>query len=74
MRVILASNRGTLMELGISPIVSAGMIIQLLTGLQILQCDTSLNEDRELIDTASKCIYFIYFINLLQNFELYTIS
>ncbi len=62
------------MELGISPIVSAGMIIQLLTGLQILQCDTSLNEDRELIDTASKCISFFYFINLLQNFELYTIS
>ena len=27
MRVILASNRGTLMELGISPIVSAGMIV-----------------------------------------------
>lgn len=44
------------MELGISPIVSAGMIIQLLTGLQILQCDTSLNEDRELIDTASKLL------------------
>jgi protein transport protein SEC61 subunit alpha len=42
MRVILASNRGTLMELGISPIVSAGMIIQLLTGLKIIDCDTSL--------------------------------
>lgn len=27
MRVILASNRGTLMELGISPIVTAGMIL-----------------------------------------------
>ena len=27
MRVILASNRGPLMELGISPIVSAGMIV-----------------------------------------------
>ena len=54
MRVILASNRGTLMELGISPIVSASMIIQLLTGLKILQCDTSLEEDRELIEIASK--------------------
>ena len=27
-RVILASNRGTLMELGISPIVTSGMIMQ----------------------------------------------
>jgi len=27
MRVILASNKGTLMELGISPTVTAGMII-----------------------------------------------
>jgi len=26
MRVILASNRGTLMELGISPVVTAGMV------------------------------------------------
>lgn len=29
MRVIMASNRGTLMELGITPIVTSGMIMQL---------------------------------------------
>ena len=28
MRVVLASNRGTLMELGISPIITSGMIMQ----------------------------------------------
>ena len=54
MRVILASNRGTLMELGISPIVSAGMILQLLVGVKIISCDTSLEEDRELLETATK--------------------
>lgn len=32
MRVILASNRGTLMELGISPIITSGMVMQLLAG------------------------------------------
>jgi protein transport protein SEC61 subunit alpha len=32
MRVILASNRGTLMELGISPIVTSGLVMQLLAG------------------------------------------
>ena len=35
MRVILASNRGTLMELGISPIVTSGMIIQLLASANL---------------------------------------
>ena len=30
MRVILASNKGTLMELGISPIVTSGLVMQLL--------------------------------------------
>ena len=28
MRMILASSRGTLMELGISPIITSGMILQ----------------------------------------------
>lgn len=32
MRVILASNRGTLMELGISPVITSGMVMQLLAG------------------------------------------
>ena len=64
MRVILASNRGTLMELGISPIVSAGMIVQLLTGLKIIDCDTSLEEDRKLIDVASTCNYILKNLNI----------
>jgi len=34
MRVILASNKGTLMELGISPIVTSGLVMQLLQVLQ----------------------------------------
>jgi hypothetical protein len=36
MRVILASIRGTLMELGITPIVSSGMIMQLLAGANLI--------------------------------------
>jgi len=43
MRVILASNRGTLMELGISPIVTSSMVMQLLTGVKIL----SVGEDED---------------------------
>ena len=46
MRVILASNRGTLMELGISPIVTSGMVMQLLAGSKIIEVDQGLKEDR----------------------------
>src|ERR1700759_426016 len=48
LRVILASNRGTLMELGISPIVTSGMIMQLLAGAKIIEVNQSSKEDREL--------------------------
>ena len=54
LRVIFASNRGTLMELGIGPIVTAGLILQLLAGSSIIRCDMSDSEDRGLFTTASK--------------------
>ena len=38
-RVIMASNRGTCMELGISPIVTSGLVIQLLSGSKIIEVD-----------------------------------
>ena len=38
-RLIMASNRGTLMELGIGPIVTASMIVQLLVGAKIIAVD-----------------------------------
>jgi len=52
--VILASNRGTLMELGISPIVTSGMVMQLLAGSKIIEVDQSLKEDRMLFQGAQK--------------------
>lgn len=54
MRVILASNRGTLMELGISPIVTSSMVMQLLHGAKIIQVDLSHTEDRNLFNVAQK--------------------
>merc|ERR1711981_1140823 len=54
MRVILASNRGTLMELGISPVVTSGMVMQLLAGSKIIDVDQSLKEDRVLFSGAQK--------------------
>ncbi len=54
LRVIFASNRGTLMELGIGPIVTAGLILQLLAGSSIIKCNMSNREDRGLFTSASK--------------------
>jgi protein transport protein SEC61 subunit alpha len=59
MRVILASNRGTLMELGITPIITSGMIMQLLAGANIIQVDHSLKEDRALFGGAQKLFALI---------------
>jgi protein transport protein SEC61 subunit alpha len=53
LRVIMASNRGTLMELGISPIVTSSLIMQLLAGAKILEVgDTP--KDRALFNGAQK--------------------
>lgn len=54
MRVILASNRGTLMELGISPIVTSGLVMQLLAGSRIIEVDYNVKEDRALFNGAQK--------------------
>merc|ERR1712164_46052 len=54
MRVILASNRGTLMELGISPIATSGLVMQLLAGSKIIEVDQGLKSDRELFQGAQK--------------------
>jgi len=59
MRTILASSRGTLMELGIGPIVTAGLVMQLLSGSQIIDVDFSDPEDRSLFTAAQKVLSVI---------------
>ncbi|KAF7308208.1 Protein transport protein Sec61 alpha [Mycena chlorophos] len=59
MRVILASNRGTLMELGITPIITSGMIMQLLAGANLIDVDFGLKEDRALFGGAQKLFAII---------------
>jgi len=59
LRVIFASTRGTLMELGIGPIVTAGLILQLLVGSAMIECDMSKPEDRALFTAASKVLALI---------------
>ena len=60
MRTIFASRRGTLMELGIGPIVTAGLILQLLVGANMIECDMTDPEDRALFTSASKAFSIIF--------------
>jgi len=54
MRVLLASNRGSLMELGISPIITSSLVMQLLAGSKMIDVDQGLKEDRALFQGAQK--------------------
>lgn len=55
MRAMLAANRGTLMELGISPIVTSSMVMQLLAGSKIIEVDQGDKNDRNLFNASQKC-------------------
>ena len=67
MRVIMASNRGTLMELGISPVVTSGLIMQLLAGAKIIDVGDS-PRDRALFSGAQKLFGMIITISeILKN-------
>jgi hypothetical protein len=60
LHAILASNRGRLMELGISLIAMSGMIMQLLAGANLIEVDLGLKEDQVLFGGAQKCEWFMY--------------
>lgn len=72
MRAILASNRGTLMELGITPIVTSGMFMQLLAGANLIEVDYSLKEDRSLFNGAQKCKFPFSFLSLQELFLFFS--
>ena len=64
LRVILASQKGTLTELGIGPIVTAGLIMQLLLGSKIIKVDMSDPYDRSMFSGAQKV--FAMFLTVLN--------
>jgi len=57
--IIFASSRGTLMELGIGPIVTAGLIMQILVGAKMIDIDLSNPEDRKKFTAAQKTFALI---------------
>ncbi len=70
MRVIFASERGTLMELGIGPIVTAGLILQVLAGSQMIKVDFTNPQDRSLFTTASKVLSILMYVFQISAYML----
>ena len=62
LRVVFASTQGTLMELGIGPIVTAGLILQLLVGSDIIKLDMGDSADRAIFGSATKLLTFIVIV------------
>ncbi len=58
-RVIFAAQQGTLMELGIGPIVTAGLLMQLLKGSDLIRLDFKNPDDRSLFTSATKIVTII---------------
>ncbi|MEM0118615.1 MAG: preprotein translocase subunit SecY [Conexivisphaerales archaeon] len=71
LRTIFASTQGSLMELGIGPIVTAGLISQLLVGSELIRLDFSKPEDRSAF-TAFNKVFTVAFI--IAEAILYTLS
>jgi protein transport protein SEC61 subunit alpha len=61
-RVIFAAQQGTLMELGIGPIVTAGLLMQLLKGSDLIRLDFKNPDDRALFTSATKIVTIIVIV------------
>jgi protein transport protein SEC61 subunit alpha len=61
-RVIFAAQQGTLLELGIGPIVTAGLLMQLLKGSDLLKLNFKNPDDRSLFTSATKIVTIIVII------------
>lgn len=60
LRIIFASSAGTLMELGIGPIVTAGLILQILVGAKIIDLDLTQPEARRKFTGAQKTLSILF--------------
>lgn len=68
LRPILASTKGSLMEIGISPIITSGIIMQILGGLQIIDVNYDFKSDRDLFQSAQKLLAML--LSVVQTFAI----
>lgn len=60
LRAVMAGSFGTIVTMGIGPIVSASIILQLLVGGKILKLDLSRHEDKALFQGTQKLLAIIF--------------
>ncbi|MBD3312070.1 preprotein translocase subunit SecY [archaeon] len=63
--ILLAANFGSLISLGIGPIVTASIVLQLLVGAEVIKVDTNTHEGRQMFQGLQK-LFGIAFV-LIQN-------
>jgi preprotein translocase SecY subunit len=61
-RVIFAAQQGTLLELGIGPIVTAGLLMQLLKGSELIKLNFKNADDRSLFTSATKIVTIVVIV------------
>ena len=61
-RVIFASQQGSLVELGIGPIVTGGLLMQLIRGSDILKFDFKNPAERGVFQTATKLVTYVVIV------------
>jgi preprotein translocase subunit SecY len=61
-RAILAGAQGTLMDLGIGPIVTGSIIMQLFTGAKIINLDLTNDEDKGMYQGAQKIVVLMMIV------------
>lgn len=59
-RAILAGQSGTLMHLGIGPIVTGSIVMQLFTGAKLIKLDLTKEEDKAIYQGAQKIMVFLF--------------
>ncbi|EHP69407.1 preprotein translocase subunit SecY [Metallosphaera yellowstonensis MK1] len=65
-QVIFASTAGTLAQLGIGPIITAGLIMQILVGSKLINLNLSTEDDKAKFTEAQKGLAFLFI--LLESF------
>ena len=60
--VIMGTSFGSIISLGIGPIVMASIILQLLVGAQILEIDTSTSEGKKFFQGLQKLLVFFFIL------------
>lgn len=71
LRPVFAAERGTLLEFGVFPIISSGLLFQLLAGVKLIKVNLNSVNERTLFQSAQK-LFAIFQYFLLTNIMLAT--